>query len=126
MSAVGIDQNGSVENSVNSPNILNDWNSVAFSYDASGKKLELAVNEVRLEMIGSAKHTLALPGTLRLGGGFDTTMTKYNGSMACLHIQLSQKFGPSDFDNNVDLCNSENTMHQPISIGLYRSILPND
>lgn len=95
----------------------NTWFNMGVSSDYSTKKVELIFDDdVAATVTADVKYTLALPGTVRLGGGFDDTQVPFQGSMSCLHL-YSNKIKADEFEDAYSECTTANWPASPAAAG---------
>lgn len=95
----------------------NTWFNMGVSYDYSTKKVELIFDDdIAATGTADVKYTLAVPGTVRLGGGFDDTQVQFQGSMSCLHL-YSNKIKADEFEDAYLECTTANWPTSPAVAG---------
>ena len=80
------------------------WFDIGVFSDVSKKTVSLIHDEdMTSTSVGDDQFTLALPGTLRLGGGFDDVLPPFRGIMTCVHM-YKNKLARDEFEESYLQC----------------------
>lgn len=98
------------------------WYDVGISSDISKKQIRLFFDDGDVAATaGDVKFNVAVPGTIRLGAGFDDSLPHYTGRMTCFHV-YPKVINPDDFEDSYAECVKSKWPTNPATPGKWYTL----